>query len=60
MATLPNLRSRDMTIHIEILNHAIRTKAEILQYAYLSGANDEAGSKRTAHYQWKLLKAAFS
>jgi len=59
MATLPNLSSRDMTIHIEILNHALRTKAEIIQYGYESGVNDEAGSKRTAHYQWKLLKAAF-
>ena len=58
MVALPRLRSRDMTIHIEILDHAIRSGALVVQYGYLSGPNDESESRRTSHYQWKLLKAA--
>ena len=59
LQSLPPLKAADMTIHIEILNFAIRTHADIIQYGYTSGANDRAGSKRTANYQWKLLKAMF-
>ena len=57
MVGLPPLKSKDMTVHIEILNFAIRTKALIAQYGYTSGDNDRTGSNRTAYYQWKLLGA---
>jgi hypothetical protein len=60
MAELPPLASVDMTVHIEILSFAIRTRAQIPQYSYTSGPNDRAGSKRTTNYQWKLFRAAFS
>jgi len=59
MAELPPLRSSDMTVHIEILNFAIRSRAEVVQYGYLAGTNDRESSNRTANYQWKLLKAIF-
>jgi hypothetical protein len=58
MQSLPVLRSPDMTIHIEILKQAIKTGAKLVQYGYLAAANDPGGSRRTAHYQLKLLKAA--
>ena len=58
MAGLPPLWSPDMTIHIEILNHAVRSGARVAQYSYTAGANDESESRRTSHYQLKLLKAA--
>jgi hypothetical protein len=58
MQSLPTPRSTDMTIHIEILRHALRSGAKLIQYGYLSSLNDEAGSRRTSHYQLKLLKAA--
>lgn len=57
MRSLPPLTSTDMTVHIEILRHSIRSGARIVQYGYVSSANDPAESKRTAHYQWKLVKA---
>lgn len=57
MKGLPTLRSSDMTIHIEILKLALKSKARIVQYGYLSEVNDEAGSRRTSHYQLKLLAA---
>ena len=59
MESLPPLRSTDMTVHIEILKHALRTGARVVQYGYLSGANDEAESRRSSHYQLRLLRAAF-
>lgn len=60
LSTLPQLRSVDMTVHIEILKHAIRSGARIVQYGYLADANDEVGSRRTSRYQWKLLRATLS
>jgi hypothetical protein len=60
MEALPPLKSPDMTIHIEILKHAIGSRAKLVQYGFLSAANDPTESRRTAHYQWKLLKAALS
>ncbi len=57
LRSLPTLRSNDMTIHIEILNIASRTGATIRQYSYESSSNDNANSKRTRHYQLKLLGA---
>jgi hypothetical protein len=59
MKSLPALRSSDMTVHIEILKRAIRSRTRLVQYGYLSSANDEAESKRTSNYQWKLLGAIF-
>jgi hypothetical protein len=59
LSGLPKLESRDMTVHIEILNLTIRAGAKIEQYRYTSGANDRAASNRTANYQWKLLGAIF-
>lgn len=59
MVALPPLKSVDMTVHIEILNFALKARAKIVQYGYASSANDASGSKRTANYQWKLLKATF-
>jgi hypothetical protein len=59
MESLPPLKSADMTVHIEILKHALKQGARLVQYGYLSSANDEAESKRTRHYQLKLLAAAF-
>ena len=59
MKSLPPLESADMTVHIEILKHALRSGARVVQYGYISGANDEAESRRTSNYQWKLFKAAF-
>lgn len=56
----PPLKSPDMTIHIEILKLALHTGARVVQYGYLSDANDAAGSRRTSRYQLKLLKAALS
>lgn len=58
MGSLPPLKSADMTIHIEILKHAVATGTRVVQYGYRSDANDEAGSRRTSHYQLKLLGAA--
>lgn len=58
MRSLPPLKSRDMTVHIEILKHAIRSGAQIVQYGYLSGVNDVPESKRTKYYQLRLLGAA--
>ncbi len=57
MNSLPILTAEDMTINIEILNHAVERKVSFLQYGYLPGKNDRAGSKRTQHYQMKLLRA---
>lgn len=59
MRSLPTLKSKDMTVHVEILKLALRSGSRIVQYGYTSSANDEAGSKRTSHYQWKLLRAVF-
>jgi hypothetical protein len=59
MKSLPALKSEDMTVHIEILKHAAKSGARIVQYGYLSSANDEAESKRTRHYQLRLIGAAF-
>ena len=59
MRSLPPLASKDMTVHIEILKRAIGSGARIVQYGYLSSANDESGSKRTSHYQLKLIGAMF-
>jgi hypothetical protein len=59
MKSLPPLRSVDMTVHIEILKDALKSGARLVQYGYLSASNDEAESRRTAHYQIKLLQAAF-
>lgn len=60
MQSLPPLRSSDMSVHIEILKHALSSGARLVQYGYVSGANDQAGSKRTSYYQLRLLKAALS
>ncbi|MDG6901535.1 MAG: hypothetical protein JRM80_06195 [Nitrososphaerota archaeon] len=60
MRSLPSLAPEDMTVHVEILKHALKSGAKIVQYGYLSGANERAESRRTSHYQLKLLKAAFS
>lgn len=57
MVGLPQLKAKDMTVHIEILAYSLRTHAKLVQYGYLAGDNDEAESKRTAHYQLKLLGA---
>lgn len=59
LRTLPPLKSVDMTVHIEILKHAISSGSKIVQYGYVSDFNDPAGSRRTSNYQWKLVKAAF-
>ena len=59
MRSLPPLESKDMTVHIEILKHALKPGARLIQYGYRSGPNDEAESKRTHHYQLKLLAAIF-
>ena len=59
MKSLQPLKSADMTVHIEILKHALRSGARLVQYGYISSANDEAESRRTTHYQLKLLGAAF-
>ena len=59
MKTLPPLKSGDMTVHIEILKRTLRSGARLVQYGYLSDVNDEAESRRTTHYQLKLLLAAF-
>ena len=57
MQSLPPLRSKDMTVHIEILRHAAKSGARLVQYGYRSSSNDEAESKRTPHYQLKLIWA---
>jgi len=57
LRSLPPLKSDDMTIHIEILNIATRRGATIEQYPYESAENDRENSKRTRHYQLKLLGA---
>jgi hypothetical protein len=57
LRALPPLMSEDMTVHIEILKHSVASGAKIIQYPYSSDANDEAESRRTRNYQWKLLKA---
>jgi hypothetical protein len=57
MKSLPALRSKDMTIHVEILNRAVRAGVKVEQYPYKAAANDSENSKRTKHYQLKLLKA---
>ena len=59
MKSLPLLKSTDMTIHIEILKRSLDSGARLVQYGYLSDANDEAESRRTTYYQLKLLAAAF-
>ena len=59
MRTLPPLKATDMTVHIEVLKHALKSGARIVQYGYASGPNDEEGSRRTKHYQARLFKAAF-
>lgn len=59
MKSLPPLKAADMTVHIEILKYALKTGARLVQYGYVSEANDEAESKRTRHYQLRLLEAAF-
>jgi len=59
LKSLPPLKSPDMTVHIEILKHALKSGTRIVQYGYASATNDEAGSRRTRHYQLKLLSAAF-
>lgn len=53
MRSLPSLKARDMTINVEILNHA----SEVIQYGYEPGRNDRINSKRTKGYQLKLLRA---
>ncbi|MDG6988493.1 MAG: hypothetical protein JRN21_04115 [Nitrososphaerota archaeon] len=58
MRSLPPLRSDDMTVHIEILRHAAKSGAKLVQYGYLASSNDEAESRRTAHYQLRLIWAA--
>ena len=60
MRSLPPLKSSDMTVHIEILKRALKSGARLVQYGYASGSNDEAGSRRTSHYQLKLLAALLS
>ena len=57
MDSLPALASEDMTIGIEILNHAIRKRVPIIQFPYHAAENDREISKRTNGYQRKLLKA---
>ena len=57
LRSLPPLKSDDMTIHIEILNIAVRRGATIQQYPYESASNDRENSNRTKHYQLKLLGA---
>ena len=59
MMSFPDLKAVDMTVHIEILKRALRSGARLVQYGYLSGDNDAAGSKRTRHYQVRLIGAAF-
>ncbi|MDG6985972.1 MAG: hypothetical protein JRM73_04410 [Nitrososphaerota archaeon] len=59
MKSLPPLKAADMTVHIEILKHALKSRARIVQYGYTSSANDETESRRTSNYQWKLLGAMF-
>jgi glycosyltransferase involved in cell wall biosynthesis len=55
MQALPGLKSEDMTINVEVLNHAALWP--VLQYPYKPGPNDKEHSKRTERYQMKLLKA---
>jgi hypothetical protein len=55
MMPLPPLRSKDMTIHVELLKKAGRS---VFQYGYVAGENDPANSKRTEHFQLKLLREA--
>ena len=57
MGSMPSLKSKDMTINVEILNAALMTDTPVIQYGYTPGTNDRKNSKRTAHYQLKLLKA---
>jgi hypothetical protein len=59
LRSLPPLKSKDMTVHIEILKHALKSGARLVQYGYLSDPNDEAESRRTSNYQLKLLAAIF-
>jgi hypothetical protein len=59
MRSLPPLKSKDMTVHIEILKHALKSGARVIQYGYLSDPNDDEESKRTSNYQLKLLAAIF-
>lgn len=59
MKGLPPLRSSDMTVHIEILKRSLESGAKVVQYGYMSSDNDEAESRRTSHYQLKLLEAIF-
>ncbi|MCL5672393.1 MAG: hypothetical protein JRM76_06120 [Nitrososphaerota archaeon] len=59
MRSLPPLKATDMTVHIEILKRALKSGARLVQYGYLSSANDEAESRRTKYYQLKLIGAAF-
>ena len=59
MKSLPPLKSADMTVHIEILKFTLKSGGRLVQYGYRSGTNDEAESRRTRHYQFRLLQAAF-
>jgi len=59
MNSLPSLKAVDMTVHIEILKYALKSGARLVQYGYLSDVNDEAESRRTRHYQLRLIEAAF-
>lgn len=58
MRSLPPTKAEDMTVHIEILKQALKSGARLVQYGYLSGVNDREESRRTSHYQLKLLMAA--
>lgn len=60
MKSLPPLKATDMTVHIEILRYVLSSGARLVQYGYLSGENDTKGSRRTSHYQLKLVKAALA
>jgi hypothetical protein len=60
MRSLPSLKAPDMTIHIEILKHALKSGAQLVQYGYSSATNDPAESRRTPLYQLRLLKAALN
>ena len=58
MKSFPPLKSVDMTVHIEILKRTLKSGGRVVQYGYRSDLNDEEGSRRTRHYQVRLVEAA--
>jgi len=53
---LPLLRSRDMTVHVEILKFVRNLAADVVQYGYEAGLNEKRESRRTGFNQFKLLR----